>query len=63
MRREPGDIAPYLSVDDSGKIRRGVFHTLAVRPVQTDENPNGLCHIRASWNVQVFIFCQTGVQY
>ena len=58
-----GDIAPYLSVDDSGKIRRGTFHTLAVRPVQTDENPNGLCHIRASWNVQVFISCQTGVQY
>lgn len=58
-----GDIAPYLSVDDSGKIRRGTFHTLAVRPVQTDENPDGLCHIRASWNVQVFISCQTGVQY
>ena len=52
-----GDIAPYLSTDSDGKIRRGVFHTLAVRPVQTEDNPNGLCHIRASWNVQVFISC------
>lgn len=58
-----GDIAPYLSTDDRGKIRRGTFHTLAVRPLADEDNPNGLCRIRASWSAQVFISSLTGKQY
>ena len=58
-----GDIAPYLSTDDRGKIRRGVFHTLTITPVAKTGNENGLCRIRASWSVQVFISSLTGRQY
>lgn len=58
-----GDIAPYLSTDDRGKILRGAFHTLAVRPTASEDNPNGLCRIRASWSAQVFISSLTGKQY
>lgn len=58
-----GDIAPYLSTDDRGKIRRGVFHTLTITPVAGDGNENGLCRIRASWSAQVFISSLTGTQY
>lgn len=57
------DIAPYLAADDAGKIRRGMFHTIAVRPMASSGNAQGLCHIRASWSAQVFISCQTGMQY
>lgn len=58
-----GDIAPYLKTDDRGKILRGTFHTLAVRPTASEDNPNGLCRIRASWSAQVFISSLTGKQY
>jgi len=58
-----GDIAPYLSTDDRGKIRRGVFHTLTITPVAKTGNENGLCRIRASWSAQVFISSLTGRQY
>lgn len=57
-----GDIAPYLSKDADGRIRRGVFHALAIRPLAQEGNENGLCHIRASWNAQVFISSLMGVQ-
>lgn len=57
------DIAPYLGTDSSGKITRGAFHTLSVRPVATDANPEGLCRIRASWSAQVFISSLVGRQY
>lgn len=57
------DIAPYLSADSGGKILRGTFHSLAVYPVETEDNPNGLCRIRASWSAQVFISSLTGKQY
>lgn len=58
-----GDIAPYLGADSAGKILRGTFHTLRVRPVADEGNPNGLCRIRASWSAQVFISSLTGKQY
>lgn len=58
-----GDIAPYLSTDGDGRIRRGTFHTFAVRPTAQSGNEQGLAHIRASWSAQVFISCQTGKQY
>ncbi len=58
-----GDIAAYLSTDDKGKIRRGVYHTLSITPVAKDGNEFGLCRIRASWNAQVFISSLTGRQY
>lgn len=58
-----GDIASYLSTDDRGKIRRGVFHMLEIIPVGNDDNENGLCRIRASWSAQVFISSLTGRQY
>ena len=58
-----GDIAPYLGADSAGKILRGTFHTLRIRPVADEGNPNGLCRIRASWSAQVFISSLTGKQY
>ena len=61
--RGEGDIAPYLAKDASGRIRRSHFHTLSVRPVASENNPQGLCRIRASWNAQVFISSLVGVQY
>lgn len=58
-----GDIAPYLGADSAGKILRGTFHTLRIRPEADADNPNGLCRIRASWSAQVFISSLTGRQY
>lgn len=58
-----GDIAPYLGADSAGKILRGTFHTLRIRPAADADNPNGLCRIRASWSAQVFISSLTGRQY
>lgn len=58
-----GDIAPYLSADSAGRILRGTFHTLRIRPAAGTNNPNGLCRIRASWSAQVFISSLTGTQY
>ena len=57
-----GDIAPYLATDTTGRILRDHFHTIAIRPVPTGKNPNGLCRIRASWNAQVFISSLEGEQ-
>ena len=61
--RGEGDSAPYHAKDEDGRIKRGHFHTLAVRPVATEGNPKGLCRVRASWNAQVFISSLVGVQY
>ena len=58
-----GDIAPYLGADSAGKILRGTFHTLRIRPAADEGNPTGLCRIRASWSAQVFISSLTGRQY
>ena len=58
-----GNIAPYLSTDERGKIRRGVFHTLTITPIAKIGNKNGLCRIRASWSAQVFISSLIGRQY
>ncbi|MED9821502.1 MAG: phage tail spike protein [Christensenellales bacterium] len=58
-----GDIAPYLSTDERGKIRRGVYHTISITPRAKEGNESGLCRIRASWNAQVFISSLTGRQY
>lgn len=57
------DIAPYLGADSQGRIKRGTYHTLTVTPVAKNGNDSGLCRIRASWNVQVFISSLTGKQY
>ncbi|MFR5787133.1 MAG: hypothetical protein ACLUHE_08480 [Christensenellales bacterium] len=58
-----GDIAPYLSADGDGKIRRGTFHTFAVRPKGKAAMSRGWRIFRASWSAQVFISCQTGRRY
>lgn len=58
-----GDIAPYLSTDANGRIRRGVFHTIRVRPIAQAGNEAGLCRIRASFSAQVFISSLVGEQH
>lgn len=50
------DIAPYLSVDSSGKVQRGAYHDIEI-------TPNKLTGIIGSITIQLFIQSQGGGDY
>ncbi len=50
------DVAPYLSVDNAGKIQRGTFHRIEIVP-------NSLTRITATMYSQIFIQSEGGGHY
>jgi phage minor structural protein len=50
------DVTPYLSKDDGGKILRGVWHTIQIKP-------NGLTRVVAALFTQLFVNSRGGGDY
>jgi len=50
------DIVPYLDKDDSGRIRRGAWHTIEIKP-------NTLGRVVASVVSQIFVQSRGGGNY
>lgn len=50
------DIVPYLSVDESGRIERGQFHTIEI-------SPNSLTRVKAAVVLQFFVQSRGGGNY